>query len=129
MDFQRQMNDARCQSSIERIDSLSYLPSPAMMLRNVRGITVKCTAGGCTVHTNRPPDCLWLFVDGVYSRDQIDDVLTVGGVYAIEVFERAGIVPMEFQAPLPSKSIGRGPLSLGAGCGAVVVWTRARAAP
>jgi hypothetical protein len=41
----------------------------------------------------------------------------------MEVYERASLVPMEFQGTLPQK---RGAVSLAAGCGAIAVWTKAR---
>lgn len=108
-----------------RIDSLAaVVSSPAQMLREVRGLEVRCSGVGCTVFPRRAPRCIWLFIDGAYSDDQIDDLLTIGGIYAIEVYERPSTVPTEFQARLPQKR-GSG-LTTGAGCAALVVWTKAR---
>lgn len=111
--------------SPQRVDSLSYLTSPAQMLRGVRGLDLRCGAGGCSVHTRLPPDCLWLFVDGAFINAQLDEVLTTGAVYAFEVYERPSIVPSEFQGRLPMKRGGG--LTVKAGCGALVVWTRTHA--
>jgi hypothetical protein len=111
--------------SPEKVDSLSrILTHPAQMLRDLRGIDVQCSNSGCLIHTRRPPDCLLLFIDGVFADGQIDDQLTVGGIAAIEVYERPNKVPAEFQGKLPQK---RGGLSPAAGCGAIAVWTKARA--
>jgi hypothetical protein len=111
--------------SPEKIDSLSRIVTrPAELLRELRGLDVQCANAGCIVHTRRPPDCLLLFIDGVFADGQIDDQLTVGGIAAIEVYERPSKVPAEFQGKLPEK---RGLLSRGAGCGAIAVWTKARA--
>jgi hypothetical protein len=111
----------------EKVDSMrDAMIRPSWFLRNVRGIELRCGGTHCTVHPRRAPDCIWLFVDGAYSRDGIDDVLSTDQIYAIEVYERPNMVPAEFQAPLPSK---RGnSLSLAAGCASLAVWTRARAA-
>lgn len=112
--------------SPQRVDSLWYLMSPAQMLRDVRGIDVRCIAGSrCRVRPRMPPDCLWLFIDGAFVDAELDDVLTTGAVYAFEVYERPSIVPSEFQARLPQKRGGG--LTVKAGCGALVVWTRTRA--
>ena len=112
--------------SPDKVDSLSRIVThPAQLLRDVSGVDVRCGGTGCVVHTRRPPDCFWLFIDGVFADGQIDDQLTVGGIAAIEVYERPNKVPAEFQGKLPEKR-GRG-VSLGAGCGAIAVWTRARA--
>jgi hypothetical protein len=111
----------------EKLDSLAPgVATPAQLLRDVRGIDVRCKGSACSVIPHQPPACLWLFVDGVpLGTDQIDVVgLTPGGIAAIEVYERASIVPMEFQGALPQKQ-GRG-MSLAAGCGAIAVWTKAR---
>jgi hypothetical protein len=112
----------------ERIDSLrEAMVRPSWLLRNVRGIELRCHGASCTVHTRRPPDCIWLFIDGAYRRDEIDDALSTSQIYAIEVYERPSMVPTEFQAPLPPKR--GGVMSLAAGCAALAVWTRGRAAP
>jgi hypothetical protein len=111
--------------SPQQVDSLSRIfTRPAQLLRDMRGIDVQCGGTGCIVHTRRPPDCLLLFIDGVFADGQIDDQLTVGGIAAIEVYERPNKVPAEFQGKLPEK---RGLLSRAAGCGAIAVWTKARA--
>jgi hypothetical protein len=115
--------------SPQRVDSLDFVSTPAKLLRDARGLDVRCGPGGpCQVHTRSPPDCLWLFVNGAYmpaganGQTQVDDVVATGEVSAIEVYERPMIVPTEFQAQLPAKS-GRG-FTVKAGCGALVVWTR-----
>jgi hypothetical protein len=111
----------------EYLDSLAPgVATSAQLLRNVRGVDVRCVKSECVVHAHDPPDCFWLFVDGVaLGTDQIDVVgLTPTDIAAIEVYERASIVPTEFQGAIPQRR-GRG-LSLAAGCGAIVVWTKAR---
>jgi hypothetical protein len=109
----------------ERIDSMAgVVTTPAQLLRDVRGLDVRCK-GGCSVRARSAP-CLWMFVDGAYVKDmELDQYLTIGGVYAMEVYERPAIVPMQFQGPLPEKQ-GRG-VTPKAGCGAIAVWTRSRA--
>jgi Carboxypeptidase regulatory-like domain len=112
--------------SPEHVDSLAPgVTTPAELLRGLRGIDVRCQRSDCVVHARQPPDCFWLFVDGVpLGTDQIDVAgLTPSGIAAIEVYERASIVPLEFQRALPRK---RGGVSLSAGCGAIAVWTKAR---
>lgn len=108
----------------QRIDSLFFASTPSKLLRDVRGIDVRCRGSTCRVVTRREPDCLWLFVDGSYTNSQIDEVLSTNQVYAIEVYERPSLVPVEFHAPLPPK---RDRLTVSAGCGALVVWTKGRA--
>jgi hypothetical protein len=111
----------------EQLDSLApRVSTPAQLLRDLRGIDVRCPKSDCVVHAHQPPDCFWLFVDGApLGTDQIDVVgLTPGGIAAIEVYERESIVPAEFEGALPQKR-GRG-MSLAAGCGAIVVWTKSR---
>lgn len=113
----------------ERIDSLRHLGLPSRLLRDVRGIELRCAAGKCQIST-RMPGCLWLFIDGVYhgitqdDRSQMDELVPVEQVYAIEVFERPAIVPTEFHGPTPPR---RGALAARAGCGAIAVWTTGRA--
>jgi hypothetical protein len=92
--------------------------TPAQLIRDMRGVNVRCggrerrRTGGCVVSSSTS-DCLGLFVDGVFARDQIDERLTVGEVYAIEVYSRSSQTPAEFSSPA-----GR--------CGAIVVWTKSR---
>jgi len=111
----------------EHIDSMAQVVvQPSQLLRDVRGIDLRCGGSTCVVHTRNPPDCLWMFVDGVYlGTDQIDVLgLTPTGIAAIEVYERPSIVPMELQGALPQKRGGG--LSMAGGCGAIAVWTKAR---
>ena len=115
----------------ERVDSLSHVSTPAKLLRDVRGLEVRCGAGGgCSVVQTRGHECLQLIVDGALvgdgvsdSQNGIDAVLSTSQVYAIEVYERPSIVPTEFQGTLPRK---RSILTRKAGCGVIVVWTRGR---
>jgi hypothetical protein len=121
----------------QHIDSLNFVDSPAQLLRGVRGIDVRCiSAKRCSVHTLGAEDCLWLFIDGAYmpptsptgsGQSEIDDILGTGEVAAIEVYERPMFVPSEFQARLPVKGY-RG-FTMKAGCGALVIWTRAHTRP
>lgn len=48
-------------------------------------------------------------------------------VLAIEVYRTAVSVPQEFNAPLAEKAPGARTLTAKAGCGAIVVWTKAKA--
>ncbi|MGH7677232.1 MAG: carboxypeptidase-like regulatory domain-containing protein [Gemmatimonadaceae bacterium] len=109
----------------EKVDSLQHVASPSQLLRDVRGIEVRCLKLGCVVMTTRSHGCLNLFIDGVFHRDQIDDVLGTTAVFAIEVYENPNIVPLEFQGGLGRR--GGAALNPKAGCGALVVWTRSRA--
>ena len=91
--------------SPQRVDSLSrWVTSSAQLLRDTRGLDVTCTGGRCGVSPRMPPNCLNLFVDGALTNAQMDDVLTLGVVAAIEVYERPIIVPAEFQGPLRQKA-------------------------
>ena len=110
-----------------KVDSMAgRVITASQLLRDVRGIELSCGAGSrCSVHTRRLPDCLNLFVNGVHVEGELDDNVGLSEVYAIEVYERPVIVPTEFQTKLPMKQ-GRG-FTPKAGCGALAVWTRARA--
>jgi hypothetical protein len=109
--------------SPERVAELSHVSTPSQLLRDVRGIDVRCGAGGqCTV-TPRFAGCLWLFVDGAaFGFEQIDAILSITQVHAVEVYSRQSSVPVEFQGVLPPKSGRDFTMS---GCGAIVVWTKA----
>lgn len=106
------------------IDSMSHLSTPSQLLRSVAGLEVRCRALGCNVQSRLPPYCLHLFVDGRYESGTLDEALTTGVISAIEVYRHPSTIPTAFVAPLPAKS-GRG-LSQSAGCGALVVWTKAK---
>lgn len=105
----------------ERIDSMPGLMYASQFLRGLRGLDLVCGVRGCVVHTRRPPDCLNLFVNGVPVMGQLDETVSVGEVYAMEVYERPVLVPSEFQGRLPPKTIVG--VTSKAGCGAIVVWT------
>lgn len=96
-------------------------------LRGVRGIQVRCQGTTCRVRSRTPyPEgpCMWHFVDGRYVRGEIDEVVSVSQVYAMEIYEHNAMVPSKFQGPMPS---GRRILAqLGGGCGAIAIWTRSR---
>lgn len=107
-----------------RIDSLRpYLQRTSDLLRNVRGIEIRCGPLECQVRPRHEPRCLSLFVDGVFIDDQLDKFVPPGLIYAIEVYERPMMVPTQFQGRLPRKS---SPLTVAAGCGALVIWTQSR---
>ena len=111
--------------SPERVDSLRYVTSPARLLRDVPGIDVRCGPAGACVVRPRWTNCLLLIVDGVsYGESQLDNVLGTSEVHAIEVYDRASRVPIEFQGRLPRRTGG---LTVRAGCGAIAVWTKSRA--
>jgi hypothetical protein len=113
----------------ERVDSMmDRVTSAAMLLRNLRGLEVSCKIGFCSVTTRNGPTCLNVFVNGGFRQGQLDENVQLSEVYAIEVYEKAVLVPSEFQGKLPMK-VGRGLTTRPAGCGAIAVWTRGRAAP
>lgn len=97
----------------ERLDSLSYVMTPSQLLRDVRGVQVRCRAAGrCTVTTTRG-GCVAVFVNKSLVYGQMDDALSVGEIYAIEVYERPAIVPVDFSLPRRF-----------ANCGVIAVWTK-----
>lgn len=110
----------------EQVDSLArVISTPARFIQDVRGIELVCIIE-CVVKS-RWGYCLQLYVDGARTNVQMDAVLTVDEVYAVEVYDRPTTVPTEYSAPLALKG-GRGrELSPVGGCGAVVVWTRSHA--
>ena len=111
----------------QHLDSIAMSVTwPSELLRAVRGIDTRCGSVGCVVRAHSPPGCLWLYIDGVpHGTQQIDSLgFTPSGIAAIEVYERPSLVPMEFQGQLPIKQ-GRN-MSMGAGCGALAIWTKAR---
>jgi hypothetical protein len=95
--------------------------TPSQLLRNVPFVHLDCDAparratGGCIVYGSNKA-CMSLFVDGVYTRGHLDQRVSAGMVYAMEVYTRSAIVPMNFQRPANERQ-----------CGAVVVWTQSRA--
>ena len=107
-----------------RIDSQRpHLLRTTDLLRNVRGIELRCGAASCRVMARREPKCLQLFVDGAHIDDSLDMFVPPSRVYAIEIYERPGLVPTEFQGKLPRKTSA---LTIAAGCGAIAVWTLSR---
>jgi hypothetical protein len=113
--------------SPEQVDSMSFLDHPSSLLRTVRGIDVRCSRGLCYV-LPRLAVCINLFVDGVEKRDvQLDELLSTSAIYAIEVYDHPATVPTEFQGRLPH--VRPGIVQPVAGCAALIVWTRAKAAP
>jgi len=110
----------------QHVDSMApLLDRAAQLLRDTPGVEVSCSTGGCTIHTRRAHDCLKLFVDGseMPGVTELDEVVPITEVGAMELFANPNSVPTEFQGRLPPK---RGLLTAKAGCGALVVWTRAR---
>lgn len=103
--------------SPESVEKMSFLTTAAQLLRDVRGVTVRCGSGGrCTVTARR--GCLAVMVNKVYKYGQLDDVVTIGEVYAIEVYERALLVPSDFTLPGRARN-----------CGLINVWTKGYAEP
>ena len=94
--------------------------TPAQYLRNVPFIQIDCSpparreTGGCKVYGSQGA-CMSLFVDGVYTRMHLDQRLSAPMVYAMEVYRRSSLVPMEFIRPADQRP-----------CGAIVVWTQSR---
>jgi hypothetical protein len=116
-----------------KIDSMQYLGSPSQLLRDIPGVEVDCRGTTrCSLKTRSPPYCMHLFVDGRYERGStpqlaLDENLSTSAVAAIEVYRSAVSVPQDFSAPLAEKAPGARTLTQKAGCGAVVVWTKAKA--
>jgi hypothetical protein len=100
----------------EKVEELRHLSTPAKMLRDVKGVQVRCpsAAGRCEV-SSTIGRCVSVFVDGIYHRGQLDDVLGTSEVYAVEVYGTQ--VPMEFESPSGSR------------CAAIAVWTVTHSAP
>ena len=100
----------------EDIEKMQMLRQASHMLRDLRGVRVTCRSavGSCLV-TGTAGACMSLFVDGHYTRGQLDDRVSPTIVYAMEVYNHAGSVPMEFTRPVTE---GR--------CGAIVAWTSLR---
>jgi hypothetical protein len=113
-----------------RVDSMSSIVgSPSQLLRGLPGVElVNCGPLGCRLRARIGPQCLNLFVNGGWRDGQLDENVQLSEVYAIEFYPRPVLVPSEFQGKLPQSNMSR-TLTLRAGCGAVAVWTRSRAAP
>lgn len=115
--------------SPERVDSLSRFATRASQLfRDVNGVEVFCRMNNCQVLSRMEPSCLNVFIDGAFVQDGtllLDDLIMPGAVAAIEVYTRPSQVPVAFQARLPIKQSQD--LTKQAGCGSLVIWTRARA--
>jgi len=110
-----------------RIDSLAdRVMSPSQLLRDVRGIELKCGAVTCVPVPRLRSNCLVLYVDGAPfgSANAMDSIgLSPNSIAAIEVYDAAAEVPLEFQSAPPPKA-SRG-MSMAAGCGTIVIWTKA----
>lgn len=113
------------------VDSIAnVIFSPSQFLRGLRGIDCRGGSGGgsgCVPVSRGRAACLMLFVDGTPMGPArlVDSLgLNVTAIAAVEVYDRATAVPLEFQAAPQAKS-GRG-LSTAAGCGAIVLWTKTR---
>jgi hypothetical protein len=102
--------------SPERIDSLQHVMTPSQLMRDVNGVMIRCRAAGRCAVLKSTGGCLNLFINGSYTRGQVDDVLSTGEVYAIEVYTRGMLVPIDFVAPRTASCSG-----------AIVVWTRSYA--
>jgi hypothetical protein len=100
----------------ETVDSMAdRLLTPSGFLRDVRGIDLRCGRLTCRP-VARNARCLRLFVDGASygSAADIDEMgFTPASISAIEVYDHAATVPIEFQRS--------------DGCAAVVLWTKAKA--
>jgi hypothetical protein len=111
----------------EQVDSIAdVVATPSQLLRGVRGIDLKCNGATCVPVSRGRAACLVFFVDGAPhgSAVYIDSIgLNPNAIAAIEVYDRSAAVPMEFQAAPPQKQ-ARGFSSV-AGCGAIVLWTKA----
>jgi len=82
------------------------------VMRNVRGVQVKCVINDCEYIMSRSSFChTAIWVDGRPS-DYYGGNLALGDVYGLEVYRGSSELPAEF--------VGTG------GCGAVVIWTKNR---
>lgn len=103
----------------DKVERMAGAQQPSTFLRDVRGIQVRCRpAGRCSVTPTRQGGCLAVFHNKAFVRGELDDAITVGEVYAMEVYERPALVPIEFT--LPSRMLN---------CGVIAVWTRGFAEP
>jgi hypothetical protein len=111
--------------SPEQVDSMADLiATPSQFLRGMRGIDLRCGNVACVPVARNYTSCLLLFVDGVPNGPAriIDSLgLNPNSIAAVEVYDRPGVVPIEFQGGPPIKQ-ARG--SSGAGCGAIALWTK-----
>jgi hypothetical protein len=124
--YERQRRGIGSFVSPERVDSLQHLTTPARMLRDVPGLTVRCAAAGrCEIRTRQTDLCMHLFVNGSLQRGQLDDILSTTEVAAFEIYQRPALVPIEFQGHL-AQSVRRPGAreTVRAGCGAIVVWRK-----
>jgi hypothetical protein len=121
--------------SPEKLDSLSNLPAVSMMFMqsNVKGVRRVCPprAGNtCDIQLLQYPRvCRWLFIDGIPVEGVIDELVTPSEIYAVEVYERAPLVPSRFQAKLPQSGNTKNLLIPLSGCGAIAIWTKSHTAP
>jgi hypothetical protein len=111
-----------------QVDSMANLiATPSQFLRGIRGIDLKCGGTACVPVPRGHAACLLLFIDGAPAGPArlIDSVgLGPASIAAIEVYDRAVAVPIEFQGSPPVKE-GSG-FSMAAGCGSIVLWTKTR---
>ena len=96
----------------DKVEKLAWATLPSTMLRDVRGIRVRCGSRGiatqrCTVTAGT--GCVpTVYVNRVKVSGQLDEVVSPSEVYAIEVYEREAVVPFEF---MPSRCV-------------VAIWTK-----
>jgi hypothetical protein len=93
----------------EKIEKMSYAIVPSTFLRDTRSVRVVCKSGGfqgCTVRvgskvdleTGRVTGCApSIFVNGSRRTGEFDEVVDGTDIYAIEVYERRALVPMQYQ--------------------------------
>ena len=84
----------------DKVERLAWATLPSMMLRDVRGIRVRCRSIGlptqrCTVTAGM--GCTpTLYVNRAKVSGQVDEVVSTSEIYAIEVYDREAYVPFEF---------------------------------
>lgn len=110
-------------SQLRRIQAIQ----PSELVRKLPGVVtrngeVRSTRG--TFRPDGPENCLLqLVVDGIYSGANLDDILTVEEIAAIEVYNGISNVPPRWQG-----LAGLGYLNVTGGttptCGIVLVWTK-----
>jgi hypothetical protein len=108
----------------EEVERRSWANRPSALLRDFRGIDVRCYGTRCIVTSRASAGgCIQVFVNGAYRRGQLDEVVSVSEVFALEFYDRGTKVPAEFQGNSPAA----GGLTGTAGCGVIAIWTHAKA--
>jgi hypothetical protein len=93
----------------DKIEKLSNAIVPSVFLRDARSVRVQCKTGGyqgCTVRLGQKVDLETgklvgctpnVYVNGSKRSGEFDEVVDGTDIYAIEVYERRALVPMQYQ--------------------------------